>query len=86
MFEMKDGYKFELKTLETMKLFSSANKLIDKEKNGWNVPSLEVAEVVSVQYNIVDNQYKQNSEVLLTFTASKSCAYPLHVEPSNILE
>ena len=86
MFKMKDGYKLELKTLETMKLFSSANKLIDKEKNGWNVPSLEVVEVVSVQCNIVDNQYKQNSEVLLTFTPSKSCADQLHVEPSNLLE
>ena len=33
-------------------------KLIDKAKNG-----LEVLEVVSVQCNLVDNQYQQQSEV-----------------------
>ena len=49
---------------ETMKLFGSTKKLIDKTKNGENVPSLEVAEVVFVQCNLVDNQYQRKSEVL----------------------
>ena len=57
MFEIKDGYKLELQTPETMKLFGSTKKLIDKTKNGENIPSLEVAEVVLVQFNLVDNQY-----------------------------
>ena len=39
-----------------MKLFGSTKKLIDKTKNGENVPSLEVFEIVSVQCNLVDNQ------------------------------
>ena len=57
VFEIKDGYKLELQTPETMKLFGSTKKLIDKTKNGENIPSLEVAEVVLVQFNLVDNQY-----------------------------
>ena len=46
MFKIKDGYKLELQMPETMKLFGSTEKLIDKTKNGENVPSLEVVEVV----------------------------------------
>ena len=46
VFKIKDGYKLELQTPETMKLFRRTKKLIDKTKNGENVPSLEVVEVV----------------------------------------
>ena len=58
VFKIKDRYKPELQTPETMKLFASAKKLIDKTKNGENVPSLEVVEVVLVQCHLVDNQYQ----------------------------
>ena len=47
-FKIKDEYKLELQTSETMKLFGSKNKLINKTKKGENVPSLEVVEVVLV--------------------------------------
>ena len=40
MFKIKDGYELKLQTLETMKLFGSTKKLIDKTKNGENVPGL----------------------------------------------
>ena len=83
MFKIKDEYKLELQTPETMKFFGSIKKLIDKTKNGEKVPSLEVVEVVLVQYNLLDNQYQQKSEVLNTFTVNKSYAYLLNVEPSN---
>ena len=85
MFKIKDGYKLELQAPETMKLFGSTKKLIDKTKNGENLPSLEVVEVVFVQCNLVDNQYQQKSEVLYTFTQNKSYAYLLNVEPSNLV-
>ena len=39
-----------------MNLFGSTGKIICKTKNGKNVLSLEVFEVVSLQYNLVDNQ------------------------------
>ena len=55
--KIKDGYKLELQMLGTVKLFGSTKKLIHKIKNGENIPSLEVVEVVLVQCNLVDNQY-----------------------------
>ena len=57
MFKIKDGHKLELQTPETMKLFGSAKKLIDKTKNGDNMPSLEVFEVVLVLVVLVGNQH-----------------------------
>ena len=42
LFKPKDVYKLELKTFETMKLLGSTKRLIDKTKNGENVPDLEV--------------------------------------------
>ena len=48
MFKIKDGYKLELQTPETMKLFGNTKKLIDKTKNRENVPSIEVGEVALV--------------------------------------
>ena len=67
MFKIKDGYKLELQTPETIKLFGITKRLKDKTKNEENVPSLEVVEVVSVQCNLVDNQYQQKSKVAYTF-------------------
>ena len=60
-------------------------KLIDKIKNGENIPNFEVDEVVLVQRNLVDNQYQQKSEVLYTFTPNKSYAYLLNAEPSHLV-
>ena len=64
MFKIKDGYKLELQMPETMKLFGSTENLT---KNGENVLSLEVAEVVLVKCNLEDNQYQRRSDVLYTF-------------------
>ena len=75
MFKIKDGHKLEVQNPETVKLFGSTKKLIDKTKNEENVSSLEVGEVVFVQCNLVDYQYQQTSEVLYTFTPNKSYAY-----------
>ena len=60
-------------------------KLIDKAKNGKNVPGLEAFEVVLVQYNLVHNRYQQKSEFLWTFTPNKSYVDLLNVEPSNLM-
>ena len=89
MFKIKDGYKLELQTPETMKLLGSTQNL-DKTENGENVPSLEVFEVVLVrcnlvQLNLVDNQYQQKSEVLYNFMPGKSYVYLLNVKPSNFV-
>ena len=72
MFKIKDGYKLDLQTTETMRLFrNSRKKLIDKTKNGKSVLGFEVVEVVLVQCNVADDQYKQKSEVLYTVTPHK---------------
>ena len=39
MFKIKDGYKLELQTPETMKLFEITKNLTDKRKNGEKVPT-----------------------------------------------
>ena len=48
--KVNHGYNLELKTPKT--IFGSTKKLIENTKNGENVPSLEVVEVVLVQCNL----------------------------------
>ena len=67
----------------TMKLFDSIRKLMDKITNGENVLNLEVVELVLDQFNLVNNQYQQKSEVLYTLTPNESYFYLLNVEPST---
>ena len=56
-FKIKNGYSLELLTSETMKLLGSTENKITKDKNGENVPHLEITEVVLVLCNIVNNDY-----------------------------
>ena len=44
-----------------------------------------MADVILVQFNLVDNQYEQKSEVLYTFTPNNSYAYLLYVELNNLV-
>ena len=81
MFKTKDGYKLELQTHETMKLFGSTKKSIQKTEKRENVRSLEVVEVVLDQHN----QCQLKSEVLYTFMPNKYYAYLLNVERSNLV-
>ena len=55
-----------------MKLLGSTENKITKDKNGENVPHLEITEVVLVHCDIVNNDYQQDSRVLYTFVPSKS--------------
>ena len=43
-----------------MKLLWSTKSKITKDKNGENVPPLEITEVELVHCNIVNNNYQQN--------------------------
>ena len=54
-----------------MKLLGSIKIKITKDKNGENVPHLEITEVVLVYCNIVNNDYLQYSRVLYTFIPDK---------------
>ena len=64
-------YYLKLLTPETMKLFGNTKSKITKDKNGENVTYLEFAEVVSVQCNIVNKDYQQDSRVEYTFVLNK---------------
>ena len=66
-FKIKNGYSLELLTKKTMKLLGSTKDKITKEKNGENLPHLEITEVVLVHCNMVNNDYQQDSRVLYTF-------------------
>ena len=45
-FKIKPGYYLKLLTPETMKLLGSTKSKINKDKNGENVPHLEITEVI----------------------------------------
>ena len=54
-----------------MKLPGSTENKITKDKNGENVPHLEIREVSLVHCNIINNDYQQDSRVLNTFVPNK---------------
>ena len=85
MFRIIDGYRLDLQTPETMKLFSSIKKRMSKTKHGENVSNLELDKVFLAQCNLIDNKYQQKSEVLYIFRPNKFYAYLLNVEPNNIV-
>ena len=82
-FKIKSGYYLELLTLETMKLLGSAESKITRNKNGENVPHLEVVELVLVHCNLVNNDYQQDSRILYTFVPNKTFGSLLEVSPTN---
>ena len=49
-----------------MKLLGITKRKINKDKNGENIPHLEITEVVLIHCNIVNNDYHQDSRVLYT--------------------
>ena len=81
-FKIKSGYYLELLTVETMKLQGSAESKITKDKNGENVPHLEVVELVLVYCNLVNNDYQQDSRILYTFVPNKTFGSLLGILPA----
>ena len=71
MFKIKNGYYLELLTPKTMKLLGSTESKITKDKNGKNMPHLEIVELVFIHSNLVNNNYQQNSRILYTFVPNK---------------
>ena len=75
-FKIKDGYSSELLTKETVKLLGSTENKITKDKDGKNVPHLQIKEVVLVHCNIVNNNYQQDSwYYILLFQINLLVAY-----------
>ena len=66
-----------------MKLLESAGSKITKDKNGENVPRLEVVELVLVHCNLVNNDYQQDSSILYAFVPNKTFGSLLEISPTN---
>ena len=81
VFKIKNGYKLELLTPETMKLLGSTNKVVDKDKNSENAPKLESVEEVLVHCNLVKNDYQRTSKVLFSFVPKKQFGQLLNISP-----
>ena len=84
-FEIKEGYYLELLTLGTMKLLVSTENKITKDKNGENIPHLEITEAVLVHCNIVNNDYQQDSSILYAFVPNKPFGSLLEIAPTNFI-
>ena len=68
-----------------MKLLGSTENEIAKDKNGENVPHLEITEVVLVHCNIVNNDNQQDSRILYTFVPNKPFGQLLEISPTNFI-
>ena len=66
-----------------MKILGSTESKINKNKNGKNVPHLEITEKILVCCNIINNDYQLDSRVLNTFAPSKPFCSSLEISPAN---
>ena len=62
-----------------------ALKMITKDKNGDNVPQVEIMEVVLVHWTIVNNDYQEYSSVLYAFIPSKLFGQLLDISPKSFM-
>ena len=84
-FKIKKEYYVELLTPEKMKLTGNTENKITKDKDGENVPHLEITEVILVQCNIVNNDYQQDPGALYTFVPNEPSGQLLEVSPTNLI-
>ena len=82
-FKNKNGYYLELLTPETVKLLGSTESKINKDKNGENVPHLEIVELVLVYCNLANNDYQRDSRILFTFVPNKPFGSLLDISPAK---
>ena len=68
-----------------MKFLGSTKSKIAKDKNGENVPYLEINEGVLIHCNAVNNSYQQNSKVLYMFAPNKLLSQLLDILPKNFI-
>ena len=64
-----------------MNLLGSSKKVVDKDKNGENVPKLESVDVVLVRCSLVKNDYQHSSKVLFTFVPNKEFDQLINISP-----
>ena len=84
-FKVKTGWSLELLTKETQKLLGSKATKIDSNRNGDQVPEMEITEVVLVHCNLVNNNYQRDSRILHTFIPDKSFGQLLNISPAQFV-
>ena len=67
-----------------MKLLGSTKKVVDKDKNGENVPKLESVGVILVHCNLVKNDYQHTSKVLFNFVPNKELGQLINISPHSL--
>ena len=78
------GNHLKLLIPEAIKLFRSPKRETTKDKNGINVPHLDITEAVLVHLNIDNNYYQQHSRVLYAFVSNKSFDQLLHISSKDL--
>ena len=85
VFKIKTAYKLKLLSKETMRLLVSTEKVITKDKNGENVPKLEIVDVILMHCNVANNNYQQASllslSVLFIFVSNKQFGQLITIAP-----
>ena len=84
VFKGKTGYKLELLSLEVMKLLGSTKKDVDQDTDVEDVPKLESVKLVLVHCNLVNNNYQNESKVLLTFVPNKQFGQLINILPHSL--
>ena len=85
VFKIKTGYKLEILTNETMRLFGDG-PIVDTDKNGEDVPKLEQVRFVLLHCNVVRNDHLQNSKLLYTFVPRDDFGKLLFAAEPSILK
>ena len=71
MFNIKTRYYLEIETTGTIKLLGSTKNEITKDKNGENIPNLEITDVVLIHGSVVNNDYQHDWISLYAFVQNK---------------
>ena len=71
--------------LGTMELLGSTEKRTDKDKNGENMPRLEITEVILAHCNVLNNDYQQDLRALYTFVPNRSFGKLLDISSKNCI-
>ena len=66
-----------------MKVLGSTESKITKDKNGENMLHLEITDLVLVHFNLVNNDYQQDSRILHTIVPKKPFGSLLEISPTN---
>ena len=64
-----------------MKLLGSTESKITKDKNGEQIPHLEVVELIIVHCNIINKNFQRDSRILYTFVQNEPLGSLLKISP-----